>query len=99
MTDGYSAARLSGKGPITSVLNLVGVAACGLALMGPLLAWGAAAQIETRTEAQAYQIRAYRQGTPDAPVLLPRRRIVQYLSLNLYEIVTVRPAHLRSEAP
>jgi hypothetical protein len=49
---------------------------------------GAAFQIESRTEAQAYQIRAYRETNPDAPVLLPRRRVVQYLGLNIFEIVT-----------
>jgi hypothetical protein len=45
-------------------------------------------QIEARTEAQAYQIRAWRGTTPDDVVLLPRRRIVQYLGLNAFELVT-----------
>lgn len=51
-------------------------------------AWAAAVQIEARTEAQAYQIRAWRGTTPDDVVLLPRRRIVQYLGLNAFELVT-----------
>jgi hypothetical protein len=48
----------------------------------------AAFQIEARTEAQAYQIRAWRGTTPEDVVLLPRRRIVQYLGLNAFELVT-----------
>jgi hypothetical protein len=51
-------------------------------------AWAAAVQVEARTEAQAYQIRAWRGTTPDDVVLLPRRRIVQYLGLNAFELVT-----------
>jgi hypothetical protein len=50
--------------------------------------YAAAFQVEARTEAQAYQIRAWRGTTPDDPVLLPRRRIVQYLGLNAFELVT-----------
>ncbi|MBN1203467.1 MAG: hypothetical protein JXB05_00900 [Myxococcaceae bacterium] len=48
----------------------------------------AAFQIEARTEAQAYQIRAWRGTTPEDVVLLPRRRIVQYLGLNAFELIT-----------
>ncbi|WP_217917893.1 hypothetical protein [Myxococcus sp. AM009] len=44
--------------------------------------------MEARTEAQAYQIRVWRGSTPERPVLLPRRRIVQYLGLNAFELVT-----------
>lgn len=51
-------------------------------------AWAAAFQIEARTEAQAYEIRSYRESDPTHPVLLPRRRIVQYLGLDAYELVT-----------
>ncbi|HME90755.1 MAG TPA: hypothetical protein VKE49_04980, partial [Myxococcaceae bacterium] len=51
-------------------------------------AWSAAYVLEARTEAQAYQIRAYRGTDPDNPVLLPRRRIVQYLGLNGFELIT-----------
>jgi hypothetical protein len=61
-------------------------------LAGVLLASGSASaaafQIEARTEAQAYQIRAWRGTGPDDVVLLPRRRIVQYLGLNAFELVT-----------
>jgi hypothetical protein len=66
------------------------IQAVGLVLV--LLAAGSASaaafQIEARTEAQAYQIRAWRGTTPDDVVLLPRRRIVQYLGLNAFELVT-----------
>jgi len=51
-------------------------------------AWSSAYVLEARTEAQAYQIRAYRGTDPDNPVLLPRRRIVQYLGLNGFELIT-----------
>lgn len=51
-------------------------------------AWSSAYVLEARTEAQAYQIRAYRSTDPDNPVLLPRRRIVQYLGLNGFELIT-----------
>ncbi len=60
--------------------------AVALLAAGPASA--AAFQIEARTEAQAYQIRAWRGTTPDDVVLLPRRRIVQYLGLNAFELVT-----------
>jgi len=60
--------------------------AVALGAAGPALA--AAVQIEARTEAQAYQIRAWRGTTPEDVVLLPRRRIVQYLGLNAFELVT-----------
>ena len=60
--------------------------ALALLAAGPVSA--AAFQIEARTEAQAYQIRAWRGTTPDDVVLLPRRRIVQYLGLNAFELVT-----------
>ena len=63
-----------------------------LALLAALLLSGTASasafQLEARTEAQVYQIRAWRDSSPDEPVLLPRRRIVQYLGLNGYELVT-----------
>lgn len=57
-----------------------------LCASGP--AWSSAYLLEARTEAQAYQIRAYRGGDPDNPVLLPRRRIVQYLGINGFELIT-----------
>ncbi|MCY1014350.1 hypothetical protein [Pyxidicoccus sp. MSG2] len=56
--------------------------------LGAVTSHAAAFQVEARTEAQAYQIRAWRGTTPEDPVLLPRRRIVQYLGLNAFELVT-----------
>jgi len=44
--------------------------------------------LEARTEAQAYQIRSYRDSDAGNPVLLPRRRIVQSFGINGYELVT-----------
>lgn len=44
--------------------------------------------VDARTEAQAYQIRAYRDSDPDHPTLLPRRRIVQYLGVAGFELIT-----------
>lgn len=44
--------------------------------------------IRAETQAQAYQIRSYRQTDPLSPVLLPRRRLVQYLGIDVFEIVT-----------
>jgi hypothetical protein len=49
---------------------------------------GAAYVLDARTEAQAYQIRSFRDAGPDNPVLLPRRRIVQSLGLSGFELVT-----------
>lgn len=51
------------------------------------VALAAAYQVEARTEAQAYEIRSYRGTSPDKPVLLPRRRVVQYLGVNAYELM------------
>jgi hypothetical protein len=59
-----------------------------VALLAAQRVSAAAFQIEARTEAQAYQIRAWRGTTPDDVVLLPRRRIVQYLGLNAFELIT-----------
>jgi hypothetical protein len=56
--------------------------------LGADTAWGSAFQVEARTEAQAYQLRSWRDASPGEPVLLPRRRIVQYLGLTGYELVT-----------
>ncbi len=73
---------------------------CGLAAALAVFAaspvWAAAYQVEARTEAQAYQFRAYRNADPDNPVLLPRRRIAQYLGLNVYELVTGQPLGFES---
>jgi hypothetical protein len=54
----------------------------------PFDARASAFVVEARTEAQAYQIRAYRDSDPDHPTLLPRRRIVQYLGVNGFELIT-----------
>ena len=62
--------------------------ACLAALLLSGTASASAFQLEMRTEAQVYQMRAWRDSSPDEPVLLPRRRIVQYLGLNGYELVT-----------
>ena len=43
--------------------------------------------VQARTEAQAYEIRSYRGTDPSAPVLLPRRRIAQYLGLDGFELL------------
>lgn len=50
-------------------------------------ALAAAYQVDARTEAQAYEFRSYRGTSPDNPVLLPRRRLVQYLGVNAYELL------------
>ncbi|MFT3837687.1 MAG: hypothetical protein QM723_11895 [Myxococcaceae bacterium] len=64
-----------------------------LALMtiAPAAANAQAFQVDARTEAQVYSMRAYRDTTPTDPVLLPRRRLVQYLSLDGYELITGQP--------
>ena len=50
-------------------------------------AWPAAFQLDARTEAQVYELPAYRGTDAQNPVLLPRRRIVQYLTLDGFELV------------
>jgi hypothetical protein len=59
-----------------------------VAVLAPHPALATAFHVHARTEAQAYQLRAWRGGGPDDPVLLPRRRIVQYLGLDAFELVT-----------
>jgi len=59
-----------------------------VALLTAGTASASAFQLEARTEAQVYQIRAFRGSSPEEPVLLPRRRIVQYLGLTGYELIT-----------
>ncbi|HYH95990.1 MAG TPA: hypothetical protein VD972_08465 [Hyalangium sp.] len=71
-----------------TVAHATGAMGLALALLAAGPASAAAVQIEARTEAQAYQIRAWRGTTPEDVVLLPRRRIVQYLGLNAFELVT-----------
>jgi hypothetical protein len=48
----------------------------------------AAFQLEARTEAQVAEIPTYRNSDPSNPVLLPERQLVQYLNLNVYELIT-----------
>lgn len=67
---------------LLAVLTVLGVA------LSSTPVFAAAYQIDARTEAQAYEIRSYRGTDPENPVLLPRRRIVQYLGLNAYELIT-----------
>jgi hypothetical protein len=61
-----------------------------VALLASGTASASAFHLEARTEAQVYQIRAWRGASPEDPVLLPRRRIVQYLGLTGYELITGR---------
>lgn len=63
-----------------------GLAAC-LSLV-PSQVQAAAYHVQARTEAQAYQMRGYWGTDPNDVVLLPRRRIVQYLGLDAFELVT-----------
>ncbi len=53
-------------------------------------------QIDARTEAQVSSFRAWRGMDADTPVLLPRRRIVQYLGLNGFEIIPKTPIGFES---
>jgi hypothetical protein len=68
-----------------------------LALPGP--AWGAAYDVEARTEAQAYTIGAF---SPDSGRTFQRRRLVQDLDLAGFELVAGQDAglslHLRVDA-
>lgn len=63
-----------------------GLAACASLVASDARA--AAYHVQARTEAQAYQMRAYWGTDPNDVVLLPRRRIVQYLGLDAFELVT-----------
>lgn len=56
----------------------------------------AAYTLEARTEAQLYSFRAWRQGPNERPTLIPRRRFVQYLGLNAYELVPGQPVGFES---
>ena len=71
----------------TAPLRLLRLGSLAVGLL-PGAASASAFQLEARTEAQVYQIRSWRDSSPNAPVLLPRRRIVQYLGVNGYELVT-----------
>lgn len=74
-----------------NVLNLRR-ASCCLVLCATMLCAvdvrAAAYHVQARTETQAYQMRAWRGTGPTDTVLLPRRRIVQHLGLDVFEIVT-----------
>ena len=59
--------------------------------MLPTLAGASAFRLESRTEAQLYSFRSFRDGDPDTLTLLPRRRLVQYLGLEAYELITGEP--------
>lgn len=67
-----------------------------LAVLLPAAASATAFQIEARTEAQVSSFRSWRGMDADTPVLLPRRRIVQYLGLNGYEIIPKSPLGFES---
>ncbi len=60
-------------------------------LLLPTLAGAAAFRLESRTEAQLYSFRSFREGDPDTLTVLPRRRLVQYLGLEAYELITGEP--------
>lgn len=72
----------------SSGVRSVILAAAACALCSPSASRASAFIVDARTEAQIYQIRGYRDSDPDHPVLLPRRRIVQYLGVNGFELVT-----------
>ncbi|MBK7860193.1 MAG: hypothetical protein IPJ65_16575 [Archangiaceae bacterium] len=67
-----------------------------VAVLLPAAASATAFQIEARTEAQVESFRAWRGTDADSPVLLPRRRLVQYLGLNGYEIIPKSPLGFES---
>jgi hypothetical protein len=67
-----------------------------LASLVPESAHAAAYTLEARSEAQLYSFRSWRQGPNDRPTLIPRRRFVEYLGLNAYEIVPGQPVGFES---
>jgi hypothetical protein len=60
-------------------------------LLLPTLASASAFRLESRTEAQLYSLRTFRDGDPTTLSVLPRRRLVQYLGLEAYELITGEP--------
>lgn len=62
--------------------------ACLATLLGTSEVRASAFVVNARTEAQLYQIRSYRGTDPANPLILPRRRLVQYLGLDGFELVT-----------
>lgn len=61
--------------------------AAALFLLAPQVVSAAAYTVQARTEAQAYQFRGYRGSDPTDTVLIPRRRLVQYLGMDGFELV------------
>jgi hypothetical protein len=55
--------------------------------LGAVDASAAGFLVQAHTEAQAYEVRSFRGTDPTAPVLLPRRRIAQYLGLDGFELL------------
>ncbi len=62
--------------------------ACIATVLGTSEVRASAFVVNARTESQLYQIRSYRGTDPANPLILPRRRIVQYLGLDGFELVT-----------
>ncbi len=57
----------------------------------PTIAGASAFRLESRTEAQVYSFRSFKDGDPETLTVLPRRRLVQYLGLEAYELITGEP--------
>jgi hypothetical protein len=62
-----------------------------LLVLFPTLAGASAFRLEARTEAQLYSFRTFRDGDPETLTVLPRRRLVQYLGLEAFELITGEP--------
>jgi hypothetical protein len=60
-------------------------------LLLPTLAGASAFRLEARTETQLYSIRSFRDADPSSLTLLPRRRLVQYLGIEAFELITGQP--------
>jgi hypothetical protein len=80
----------------TAPVHRSGLFAVVVTVLAPTVAWATAFQIEARTEAQMEEMRAWRGSDADSPTLLPRRRLVQYLGLNGYEIIPKTPLGFES---
>src|SRR5450432_1891849 len=79
---------------LPAVLRTGAVFAIGVLLPSSVLA--AAFEVDARTEAQVSSIRAYRDTDPSNPVLLPRRRLVQYLGIDAFELIPDAPLGFES---
>ncbi len=79
-----------GLGIVRAVKRTLRIAlgACIATVLGSSEVRASAFVVNARTEAQLYQIRSYRGTDPVDPIILPRRRIVQYLGLDGFELVT-----------